>query len=59
MAAASSKDVLILLDTSGSMTGLRLEIATKLVESILDTFTDNDFFNVITFATEVRIFILF
>lgn len=52
MAAASSKDVLILLDTSGSMTGLRLEIATKLVESILDTFTDNDFFNVITFATE-------
>jgi len=53
MAAASSKDVVILLDTSGSMTGLRLEIATKLVESILDTFTDNDFFNIITFATKV------
>ena len=57
MAAASSKDVVILLDTSGSMTGLRLEIATKLVESILDTFTDNDFFNVITFATKVSIYI--
>ena len=52
MAAASSKDVLILLDTSGSMTGLRLEIATKLVAALLDTLTDNDFFNVITFATE-------
>lgn len=52
MAAASSKDVVILLDTSGSMTGLRLEIATKLIEAILDTFTDNDFFNIITFATE-------
>ena len=53
MAAASSKDMLILLDSSGSMTGLRLEIATKLIESILDTLTDNDFFNVITFATSV------
>lgn len=52
MAAASSKDMLILLDTSGSMTGLRLEIATKLVGAILDTLTDNDFFNIITFATE-------
>ena len=54
MAAASPKDVLILLDTSGSMTGLRLEIAKKLIEFILDTFTDNDFFNILTFANTVQ-----
>ena len=54
MAAASPKDVLFLLDTSGSMLGLRLEIAKKLIEFILDTLTDNDYFNIITFANSVR-----
>ncbi len=53
MAAASSKDVLVLLDSSGSMTGSRLEIAKKLVESIMDTLSDNDFFNVFTFSNKV------
>ena len=55
MAAASPKDVLILLDTSGSMTGLRLEIAKRLVESIMDTLSDNDFFNILTYSNSVRI----
>lgn len=50
MAAASPKDVIILLDVSGSMTGLRLEIGKKLIEFILDTLSDNDFFNVLTFS---------
>lgn len=50
MAAASPKDVILLLDTSGSMTGLRLEIGKKLIEFILDTLSDNDFFNVLTFS---------
>ena len=49
-AATSAKDVLILLDTSGSMTGIRLEIAKKLIEFLFDTFTDNDFFNIITYS---------
>ena len=53
-AAASAKDVIILLDTSGSMTGLRLEIAKKLIESLMDTFTDNDFFNILTFSSGVQ-----
>ena len=53
-AAASPKDVIILLDISGSMTGLRLEIAKKLVESLMDTFTDNDFFNILTFSNTVQ-----
>ena len=55
MAAASSKDVLVLLDSSGSMTGSRLEIAKKLIESIMDTLSDNDFFNVFTFSNKVII----
>lgn len=53
MAAASPKDVLILLDVSGSMTGLRLEIAKKLVEAIMDTLSDNDFFNILIFSNTV------
>ena len=52
-AATSAKDVLILLDTSGSMTGMRLEIGKKLIEFLFDTFTDNDFFNIITYSNEV------
>jgi len=46
-AAACPKDVVILLDISGSMKGLRIEIAKATVEKILDTLTDDDFFNVI------------
>ena len=53
MAAASPKDVLILLDRSGSMTGLRLEIAKKLIEAIMDTLSDNDFFQILTFSNTV------
>ena len=53
MAAAAPKDVLFLLDTSGSMLGLRLEIAKKLIEFFLDTLTDNDYFNIMTFANTV------
>jgi hypothetical protein len=45
-AATMSKNVLILLDLSGSMLGQRLEIAKLTVESILETLSDNDFFNV-------------
>jgi voltage-dependent calcium channel alpha-2/delta-3 len=54
MAAASPKDVAILLDISGSMTGLRLEIGKKLIEFLLDTLTDNDFFNILTFSNSVQ-----
>ena len=54
MAAASPKDVIILMDASGSMTGLRLEIAKNLIESIMDTLSDNDFFNIITYSNTVN-----
>jgi len=53
MAASSPKDVLILMDRSGSMTGLRLQIAKKLIGAIMDTLSDNDFFNILTFNDNV------
>ena len=46
-AATSPKDVVILLDVSGSMMGLRTEIAKATVKKIIDTLSDDDFFNVL------------
>lgn len=57
-AATSPKDILILMDTSGSMTGIRREIARHVINNILDTLGNNDFVNIITFSNvtkEVRI----
>ncbi|GLH11946.1 uncharacterized protein GBIM_16642 [Gryllus bimaculatus] len=49
-AAASPKDVLVLLDSSGSMSGARREAAKAVVASILDMLGDNDFVNVYRFS---------
>lgn len=53
-AAASPKDVIILVDRSGSMTGQRRDIAKHVVTNILDTLGNNDFVNVLTFADDVE-----
>uniref|UniRef100_A0A6Q2Z4H2 VWFA domain-containing protein n=1 Tax=Esox lucius TaxID=8010 RepID=A0A6Q2Z4H2_ESOLU len=53
-AATSPKDVVILVDVSGSMKGLRLTIARQTVSSILDTLGDDDFFNVIAYNEELH-----
>lgn len=50
-AANSPKDMVILLDVSGSMTGLRREIAKHVVLNILETLNENDFVNVFNFST--------
>lgn len=46
-AATSPKDIIIAVDISGSMKGLRLTIAKHTINTILDTLGENDFVNVI------------
>lgn len=53
-AATGPKDIVILMDTSGSMTGQRKDIARHVVHNILDTLGTNDFVNMFTFALEVK-----
>ena len=48
------KDIVILLDTSGSMTGLRKEIAKHVVINIMDTLGEDDFVTVLTFSDETK-----
>ncbi|CAL1533343.1 unnamed protein product, partial [Lymnaea stagnalis] len=54
IAASSPKNILILLDSSGSMKGLRFAIARSTVNKILETLSDEDYFNVIAFSEEPR-----
>jgi voltage-dependent calcium channel alpha-2/delta-3 len=53
-AAVSPKDMIILIERSGSMTGVKLTIAQSVVRHILDTLTPNDFFNVIQFNDTIE-----
>lgn len=53
-AAASAKDVVILLDGSGSMTGLRRDISRNVVMNILATLTDDDYVSVLRFSNIVE-----
>lgn len=52
--ATCSKDVVILLDNSGSMTGYRNYIAQLTIRSLLDTFSNNDFINVYDYSKTVQ-----
>ncbi|CAL8108692.1 unnamed protein product [Orchesella dallaii] len=49
-AANSPKNMFILHDVSGSMTGIRREIAKHVVNQLLDTLTENDYVNVYNFS---------
>lgn len=49
-AATSPKDIIILVDSSGSMTGQRGELARATISAILDTLGDNDFVNIFKFS---------
>jgi len=49
----SPKDVILALDMSGSMTGSHLTIAKLVVSSLLNTLQQDDYFNVISFNTDV------
>ncbi|XP_039214683.1 voltage-dependent calcium channel subunit alpha-2/delta-4 isoform X5 [Crotalus tigris] len=53
-AATSPKDIVIVVDISGSMKGLRLTIAKHTVVTILDTLGENDFVNIIAYNDYVH-----
>ncbi|XP_072915375.1 voltage-dependent calcium channel subunit alpha-2/delta-4 isoform X1 [Hemitrygon akajei] len=53
-AATSPKDIIILLDISGSMKGLRMTIAKHTINTILDTLGENDFVNIIAYNDYVH-----
>ncbi|XP_034530060.1 voltage-dependent calcium channel subunit alpha-2/delta-4-like [Notolabrus celidotus] len=53
-AATSPKDIVIVVDVSGSMKGLRLTIAKHTINTILDTLGENDFVNIIAYSDYVR-----
>lgn len=53
-AAASPKDMIILVDISGSMRGQRKDIAKHVVSNILETLTTNDFVNILKFSERIE-----
>ncbi|MCA9557474.1 MAG: VWA domain-containing protein, partial [Myxococcales bacterium] len=55
-AAPIAKDVVLALDTSGSMRGEKMEQARLAVEAVLDRLGPQDRFDIVAFGTEVRTF---
>ena len=53
LASSSPKDLVIVIDKSGTMIGNNFGIARVAALILIDTLQENDFFNVLTFNTEV------
>uniref|UniRef100_A0A4W4FK60 VWFA domain-containing protein n=1 Tax=Electrophorus electricus TaxID=8005 RepID=A0A4W4FK60_ELEEL len=52
--AASPKDMLILVDASGSVSGLTLKLIRTSVNEMLETLSDDDFVNVVSFSSDAK-----
>ncbi|XP_002126163.3 voltage-dependent calcium channel subunit alpha-2/delta-1 [Ciona intestinalis] len=50
----SPKDVLIMIDTSGSIIGITLSLIQTSVKKLMSTLTENDFFNIFVFNKEPK-----
>lgn len=48
---------IILLDSSGSMSGKEYQLAVATASAILDTLGDDDFFNLISFSDQSRVIV--
>ena len=53
-AAVYPRDLIVLLDTSGSMTGAPLDQARRVVAALVDSLTDSDRLEIISFASRPR-----
>ncbi|CAB3401877.1 unnamed protein product [Caenorhabditis bovis] len=53
--ATNSKNVLLMLDMSGSMLGQRYEVAKQTTEAILETLSHNDYFNIMMFSKNIHL----
>ncbi|XP_038109215.1 voltage-dependent calcium channel subunit alpha-2/delta-3 isoform X3 [Culex quinquefasciatus] len=56
-AASSPKDVIILLDSSGSMSGKEYQLAMATASAIMDTLGDDDYFNLISFSDQAKVIV--
>ncbi|KAI8438775.1 hypothetical protein MSG28_011164 [Choristoneura fumiferana] len=54
-AATCSKDIIVLFDVSGSMTGFKNYVARTTLKSLLDTLSNNDYVNVYAFKNDTHL----
>ena len=54
VATSGAKNVILIIDTSGSMDGERIKLAKAAAKSVLSTLSNNDFVGLIIFNSEAK-----